>query len=160
MKGTLYGVGVGPGDPELLTLKAARLLRETEIIAVPGREAREAVAYRIAVQAVPEIADKLLIAVDMPMTRDTARLGLPLAEGEEPLHILPAARFLRENPALSGALVLMKPAGQMGEVRELLRQRGRDAFALLDCGMETERVCPDLDALPEDAGYFTLLIRR
>ena len=27
-KGKLYGIGVGPGDPELLTLKAVRLLRE------------------------------------------------------------------------------------------------------------------------------------
>lgn len=28
MKGTLYGVGVGPGDPELMTLKAVRMIRE------------------------------------------------------------------------------------------------------------------------------------
>ena len=34
MKGTLYGVGVGPGDPELMTLKAVRMIRENEIIAV------------------------------------------------------------------------------------------------------------------------------
>lgn len=33
--GTLYGVGVGPGDPELLTLKAARIVREAPVIAVP-----------------------------------------------------------------------------------------------------------------------------
>ena len=37
--GTLYGVGVGPGDPELLTLKAVRVLRETEVIAVPVSQA-------------------------------------------------------------------------------------------------------------------------
>lgn len=37
--GTLYGVGVGPGDPELLTLKAARVLRETGVIAVPVSQA-------------------------------------------------------------------------------------------------------------------------
>ena len=35
MAGTLYGIGVGPGDPELLTLKAARLVREAPVIAVP-----------------------------------------------------------------------------------------------------------------------------
>ena len=38
MKGTLYGVGVGPGDPELMTLKAVRMIRENEIIAVPGAD--------------------------------------------------------------------------------------------------------------------------
>ena len=31
MKGTLYGVGVGPGDPELMTLKAVRMIRENEM---------------------------------------------------------------------------------------------------------------------------------
>ena len=36
MQGKLYGVGVGPGDPELLTLKALRLIKENEAIAVPG----------------------------------------------------------------------------------------------------------------------------
>lgn len=38
MKGTLYGVGIGPGDPELLTLKAVRLIRENEVIALPGEK--------------------------------------------------------------------------------------------------------------------------
>ena len=47
MKGTLYGVGVGPGDPELMTLKAVRLIRENKIIAVPGAEPKDTVAYKI-----------------------------------------------------------------------------------------------------------------
>ena len=51
MRGILYGVGVGPGDPELMTLKAVRLIKENDIIAVPGAEVRETVAYKIAVQA-------------------------------------------------------------------------------------------------------------
>ena len=56
MKGTLYGVGIGPGDPELLTLKAVRLIRENEVIALPGEKPEETVAYQISVQAVPELA--------------------------------------------------------------------------------------------------------
>ena len=35
-KGTLYGVGIGPGDPELLTLKAVRLIREAQVISHTG----------------------------------------------------------------------------------------------------------------------------
>lgn len=58
MKGTLYGVGVGPGDPELMTLKTARLIRENKIIAVPGADPQDTVAYKIAVQAVPEALRK------------------------------------------------------------------------------------------------------
>jgi precorrin-2/cobalt-factor-2 C20-methyltransferase len=35
MKGVLYGIGLGPGDPELLTLKALRVLKEADVILVP-----------------------------------------------------------------------------------------------------------------------------
>ncbi|MGF0033605.1 precorrin-2 C(20)-methyltransferase [Bariatricus sp. SGI.154] len=70
MTGILYGVGVGPGDSELMTLKAVRLIRENEIIALPGAEPRETVAYQIAVCAVPELKDKQLISLHMPMTHD------------------------------------------------------------------------------------------
>lgn len=40
MQGMIYGIGVGPGDPELMTLKAARLLREVDVIAIPGKKRR------------------------------------------------------------------------------------------------------------------------
>lgn len=70
MSGILYGIGVGPGDPELLTLKAVRLLRECDVVMAPGEDVRESIAYQIAVQAVPEIAKKELVGVPMPMTRD------------------------------------------------------------------------------------------
>ena len=33
MTGHLYGIGVGPGDPELITLKAARLIKNADVIA-------------------------------------------------------------------------------------------------------------------------------
>ena len=67
MKGTLYGVGIGPGDPELLTLKAVRLIRETKVIAVPGEKAEETVAYQITEKAIPELKEKELLALSMPM---------------------------------------------------------------------------------------------
>lgn len=70
MTGVLYGIGVGPGDPELLTLKAARTIRMCDLILVPGESYPDSVAYRIAVQAVPELAGKDVRAIPMPMTRD------------------------------------------------------------------------------------------
>jgi precorrin-2/cobalt-factor-2 C20-methyltransferase len=45
--GTLYGLGVGPGDVELLTLKAARLLSEVDVIAYPEANGEESLARRI-----------------------------------------------------------------------------------------------------------------
>ena len=74
MRGMLYGVGVGPGDPELMTLKAVRMIRKTDVIAVPGAKAEETVAYKIAVQAVPELTEKELLPVYMPMTHDPVKL--------------------------------------------------------------------------------------
>lgn len=70
MSGILYGVGVGPGDPELMTLKAVKLIQENEVIALPGKEPRETVAYQIAAAAVPELERKQLVSVYMPMTHD------------------------------------------------------------------------------------------
>ncbi|MEK7214786.1 MAG: SAM-dependent methyltransferase, partial [Chloroflexota bacterium] len=37
--GTLYGIGIGPGDPELITLKGLRVLRSTPVVFVPVSEA-------------------------------------------------------------------------------------------------------------------------
>ncbi|MEL4106887.1 precorrin-2 C(20)-methyltransferase [Oscillospiraceae bacterium WX1] len=74
MPGVLYGVGVGPGDPELITLKAARIIRKCPIIVVPKSGDGERVALSIARQAVPELVDKQLVELDMPMTRDQALL--------------------------------------------------------------------------------------
>lgn len=48
--GTLYGVGVGPGDPELLTLKAARILQSVPVVAYPATPQGSAQARDIAAQ--------------------------------------------------------------------------------------------------------------
>jgi precorrin-2/cobalt-factor-2 C20-methyltransferase len=47
-RGGLYGLGVGPGDPELLTLKALRLLRAVPVLAYPAPEHGDSFARSIA----------------------------------------------------------------------------------------------------------------
>jgi precorrin-2/cobalt-factor-2 C20-methyltransferase len=47
--GKFYGIGVGPGDPQLITLKAVEVLKHMDVIAVPkSRMDRESVAWDIA----------------------------------------------------------------------------------------------------------------
>ena len=68
MKGILYGVGVGPGDPELLTAKAIRLLRECDAIAAPKSADGRQTALDIASPYIGQ--DKSILLFDMPMTHD------------------------------------------------------------------------------------------
>lgn len=225
MTGIAYGVGVGPGDPELMTMKAVRLIRENDVIAVPGERAEDSAAYRTALAAVPELADKELLAVPMPMVRDralleerhrqaarlletyldrgknvvyltlgdptvyctfsyvqhilesdgyrvelvsgipsfcaaAARLGQPLTEWDEPLHVIPAAHGVGEALDLPGTCVLMKSAGRMAQVKEALRRSGRTVSAVENCGMAAERIFSGTEEIPDDAGYFTLIVAR
>lgn len=70
-KGTLYSIGVGPGDPELLTLKAQRLLKECDVIAIPEGDNGIQTAKNIVDQVV-DTSDKEQLVVYMPMTKDMA----------------------------------------------------------------------------------------
>ena len=79
--GTLYGVGTGPGDPELITLKAARVLRACDLIAIPTKNRKDCFAYRIAYAAFPEIETKPILEIDMPMTRDMEKRELAYEAG-------------------------------------------------------------------------------
>ncbi len=72
-KGTLYGTGVGPGDPMLMTLKAVRVIEGCDVIAVPTEKKEESVAYRIA-SGVADLKEKHCMEISMPMTRDTDML--------------------------------------------------------------------------------------
>ena len=68
-KGKLYSVGVGPGDPELLTAKAIRVLSECDIVAVPQSDGGGQTALDIAAQY---IKGKTVRSFAMPMTHDRA----------------------------------------------------------------------------------------
>ena len=69
MTGTLYVIGVGPGDPELLTLKAVRILRDISCLCVPkGREEGSSLALSIVKKAV-NIDGKEIIEAHFPMRK-------------------------------------------------------------------------------------------
>jgi len=70
MFGKLYGVGVGPGDPELLTLKAVRIINECDYIAIPCDKKEQCLSYAIALQAIPNLANKPIIPINIPMIKD------------------------------------------------------------------------------------------
>lgn len=223
MRGILYGIGTGPGDCELLTLKAVRLIRECDIVAVAASSEEASEAYKTALCAVPEITDKPVLLLSSPMTSDrgriadvhrenakkieayldrgkviafltlgdpsiystfgyirdalsadgyetrtssgvtsfseaAARLGVTLAAGGEPLYIIPASQTARLDFDNPGTYVLMKPPRDMAALKEAVKRSGRRASAVVNCGMEGEVICRDIDALPPDAGYFAVII--
>lgn len=229
MAGKLYGIGVGPGDPELLTLKALKKIRECDIIAVPGSDPKKAVAYQIAEGAYAEIAEKEQIGIPMPMTKDerelkssheagvrtlcecletgkdvafltlgdptvystyiylqngvrtrgyeteiisgipsfcaaAAKLNMGIAEKEEQIHIIPASYSVEDALKLPGTKVLMKAGKKIDRVKEYLRGCREDGggkvfvSAVENCGMQQERIYRSVEEIPEEAGYYTLII--
>ncbi len=225
MRGILYGIGVGPGDPELMTLKAVRLLREADVVAAPGAVVEETTAYKIAAGAVPEIGDKEKLPVVFPMVLDkeetvrahkagaaaiealldegkniafitlgdpciystlayveqivkadgyetkyisgipsfcaaAAELGITLTEWQEPLHIIPAVHQLDEKLELPGNYVLMKSGRAMAQVKEILRESGKKVQMAENCTMADQKLYHSVDEIPDEAGYFSLIIAK
>lgn len=70
-KGKLFGIGVGPGDPELVTMKAVRLMKEADVIAVPDKGSGEKTALNIVREYVE---GKELMDCPTPMIRDQEAL--------------------------------------------------------------------------------------
>jgi len=73
MKGTLYGVGLGPGDPELMTLKADRLIRAAKVIAFPTLAGADSFARSIAADVIPQDAREIVMDVPMTVERQPAQ---------------------------------------------------------------------------------------
>lgn len=245
MTGTFTGVGVGPGDPELMTIRAVRAIRGCSTVAVPisDRELEHTIlcscgdpeenrvrkylegctAWQIAGNAVPELDEKQVILLPMPMVRDrdrlkeihdrdaaevaklldegqqvvfltlgdptvystcmyihkrlkakgypteivpgvpsfcaaAARMDISLVENRDELHVLPASYDIEKSLELPGTKVLMKSGKKISDVRRLLLEKGLEAEMVENCGMENERVYLSAEEIPEEAGYYSLLI--
>ncbi len=89
MSGTVYGLGVGPGDPELLTLKALRILRAAPVIAYPAPDIGDSFARQI-------------VAPHLPGGQQEIAIRMPLGDGQFPKAEI-YARAAREILAHSAA---------------------------------------------------------
>src|SRR6476661_1496541 len=67
-KATLYGIGVGPGDPELVTLKARRLIEAAVVIAYPMARHGRSIARSIAAPYLR--SDQIELAMIYPVTTE------------------------------------------------------------------------------------------
>ena len=76
LKGTFYGVSIGPGDPELMTLQAVRLIRQCPVLAAPQTASGQMLALDIARSALGEALDgKTIVPLYFAMSRDPAALA-------------------------------------------------------------------------------------
>ena len=81
MTAPLYLVGVGPGDPELLTLKAVRILGEVPVVAYPATGEDSALAFEIAKTHLNPSAELLPVAIPMSVERGPAQAAYDGAAG-------------------------------------------------------------------------------
>lgn len=243
MDGIFYGVGVGPGDPELLTLKAVKTVRECEVIAVAvsapdfrepvyeeaGTQSQypalleKCVAWQIVLPAVEETGKKAKLFLPMPMMKDketlrqihdrcadavwellkagkniafitlgdptvystclyvhkrlkrrgaptvlipgipsfcaaAARMDMGLAENSDELHIIPASYGVEESLDMKGTRVLMKTGKKMPYVKQAVMEKGLEAKMVENCGMSNEHIYRRVEEIPDDAGYYSLVI--
>ena len=76
LKGIFYGVSVGPGDPELLTLQAVRLIRQCPVLAAPQTSSGQMLALDIARRALGDaLGSKTIVPLHFAMSRDTSVLA-------------------------------------------------------------------------------------
>lgn len=232
IRGRLYGIGLGPGDPELLTLKAKEILNKVDTIFVPISSGAKSSSARFIVEAVLD-KPKEIVELTFPMTRDkdhllsywesaakeiakeigkgkevafvtigdpfiystyiyllktlkkcfpyiksqtipgissinaaSAKVEVPLVEGDEKLAILPVndnLEGLRE--ALEGfdTVILMKIGTKLSKVTKLLEELNllKNSVLVSQVGCSKEKIIKDLHSLKDDQlGYFSIIIVR
>ena len=87
-----------------------------------------------------------------------ARLNIGLVEKHEELHVIPASYQIEEALQLPGTKVLMKAGKKMAEVKATIKRLGASAVMIENCGMPNEKIYRSVDEIPEDAGYYSLII--
>lgn len=124
MKGILYGIGVGPGDPGLMTLRAKQLIEEADLVVIPVKKGGEtSIAYEIARQSASIPAEKIMEVV-FSMEQDLNR------RKEHRVH---AAEQIMEQLE-KGKTIAMLTLGDVGVystysyVHEILKKKGYEVL--------------------------------
>ena len=71
--GQIWGIGVGPGDPDLMTLKAHRILQEADVVAFPAPAGSDSLVRSIAAPYIPGDAEEFVISTPMDVARHPAQ---------------------------------------------------------------------------------------
>lgn len=121
-QGVFYGVGVGPGDPELLTVKALKTLERCPVIAAPRTRSGETLALDIVRQAV-SLEGKTLLPLDFTMSRDPAVLRQSRLQAAEAI----AAHLSAGRDVAMLNLGDVSIYATFGYVMDILTDRGYEA---------------------------------
>lgn len=96
MSGKLFGVGVGIGEGELLTLKAKNIIETSDIIILPNKNKENCIAYKIIENEISNLNLEKLFFCDFPMTKNNEELQIAQNNC-----ILKIEHFLNENKNVS-----------------------------------------------------------
>ena len=224
--GTLYGLGLGPGDPELLTLKAVRLLRAAPVVAYPAPDSGDSFARSIVAEFLSSAQRELRIAFPMrpgppphaiydaaaatiaaeldrgddvaflcqgdpffygtfasvftrlapryraeivpgvsSLTACAAAAGMPLAQREETVTVIPATLgedALASCLAAAESAAVIKLGRHAGKLRRVLDRLGRlgDATYIERATQSRQRIARFADIEPDDVPYFAMVLVR
>ena len=82
MTGVLYGVGLGPGAPDLMTLRAARLIEGAGVVAYPSLAGAASFARAIAAELIAPNAQEIVMDVPMSVERAPAQAAYDIGAAE------------------------------------------------------------------------------
>lgn len=227
--GCFLGIGVGSGEPALITKEAEEAIEEADVLILPASSKEKCRAYRIVEQAFNWVKDKECLCIPFPMSMEepdlslfhkevaasveklldekkcvgfltigdvsiystfnyiedivksdgyatkyiagipsfcaaAARLGMPIALGDEEIHIIPGRADIDKSLLLDGTLIFMKSGKKLLELKDKLisleGDKEIDVRAVSNCGMDDEIITIGAKNITEQNGYLTVVFVR